>query len=122
MMVFGLFLRRRNLWGLAVLAAGSVIFRHELLTLLIVNMLMHSGFKLKGLGPGTRAVIMAMLGSLIVCLCVDSYFWGHFIVPEWSVFKYNIIEKKSSIYGVFDVLCNVCFRLLLGIGTFLRDY
>lgn len=104
--------------GLAVLAAAAIIFRNELLNLLIINVGMHAGFRLKNLGPSAKTVCAAILLSLCVSVVIDSYFWGYRVLPEWAVFRFNILEKKSSNYGVLFTADN---RHCRGIGILQTD-
>lgn len=119
--VFGLFLRRKNVLGLGLLACSAVIFRHELLALVVANVAMHAGFKLKNCGVGVKTVVISVFIGAILSTFVDSYFWGYWLIPEWAVFKYNVLEGKSAIYGVHDFFFLI-FRHHLGIGTFLMDF
>ena len=90
--------------GLALLTFACVVFRHELFALLIVNMLMHSGFTFKKLGPSVKVVLPTLIASALLSFVIDSYFWGYRVLPEWSVFKYNVIDGKAVNYGVSDFI------------------
>merc|ERR1719285_736966 len=50
-----------------------------------------------------RLVISGLLSAAACVSCsvlVDSYFWGRWIWPEFEVFRVNILENKSSDWGV----------------------
>ncbi|KTW30761.1 hypothetical protein T552_00473 [Pneumocystis carinii B80] len=118
--------------GLFILTFTAVIFRFEIIILVITHsayFLFHNKAIIKDVIKGSfLGGILGLISSMIV----DSWFWReYFLWPEGVAFYFNIIKGKSSEWGVLawhtyfskyipKLLLNPFFFILLGIALLKR--
>lgn len=90
-----------DLTGLTWLAFVGVVFRLEVGVFASVIAVVSS--LVFGQSNIFHNVFMLAAGALVglaVTYGVDSYFWGHSVVPELHAFYFNVVEGKSVEWGV----------------------
>lgn len=86
--------------GLAWLAFSGIIFRLEVVVFAGVIAAVSS--LIFGQSSFTQNGIFLLVASavgLLVSFNIDSYFWGDYVVPEFTAFKFNVVEGKSAEWG-----------------------
>ncbi|KAG7661199.1 uncharacterized protein J8A68_005284 [[Candida] subhashii] len=90
-----------DLSGLTWLAFCGIIFRLEIGLFAVIIALVSS--IIFGQSNIFINIVYLAAGSLIgglTSICIDSYFWNRLLIPELDSFIFNIIEGKSSQWGV----------------------
>ena len=107
----GVIPRMSVLIAVQFLVAAAVLFRCDVVVLLVPILLMdfvrhlteYIGSFRSGLWVWTWNMLIAGavagFGSLAITVLVDSYFWRRWLWPEFDVFFYNAVENKSSNWG-----------------------
>lgn len=108
--------------GIFLLTLSTILFRAEILVLLITTVSWHLTVTRRLAFYRTIKVgIVAGLVSLGLSFAMDSYFWGFYVVPELSGFYFNAIQGNSSDWGtspVYQYLIDLP-KLLLNPAVFL---
>lgn len=94
------FLDRRTEKFVRWAAISTFIFRTELVLLFGPLFLLGVMQKRCRLQRGLIYGIIWSLVSILISTCIDSYFWKHLLWPEGEVLRFNVLENKSSQYGV----------------------
>ena len=100
---FAQFFKGNSARTLSVLAFTAVVFRVELLALVValsVVLVYHNKISQRDL------VIAVAKGASLGCVlsgAVDSYFWQRPTIPELESFYFNVVEGKASEWGVEPV-------------------
>ncbi|KAJ1678053.1 alpha-1,6- mannosyltransferase [Spiromyces aspiralis] len=85
----------------AMLVVASVIFRFEVAVFAIP--MISAELLARSIAPlmVARVACIAFVASLAATIAVDSYYWQQVpLWPEWQVFQFNVIQNKSSLWGV----------------------
>ncbi|RLV89678.1 Dol-P-Man:Man [Spathaspora sp. JA1] len=93
-------LLKQDLKGLMWLGFIGIVFRLEVGVFAVIVSLVSLVFRQY---EPSHVMFYLVAGTLIgglVSLVVDSYFWGTLIIPELQSFVFNIIQGKSSNWGV----------------------
>lgn len=87
--------------GLTWLALTGAIFRLEI-GIFAGSIALVSSFVFgqSSIVSNTFLLVAGTLVGLTLTTCVDSYFWGRLIVPEFEAFKFNIVHGQSVNWGV----------------------
>ncbi|KTW31808.1 dolichyl-P-Man:Man(7)GlcNAc(2)-PP-dolichol alpha-1,6-mannosyltransferase [Pneumocystis jirovecii RU7] len=131
--IIGYFLENKNiLKGLFVLTFVSVIFRFEIILLTMTYALYYWVCNVVKIREIIKTCIFSAIIGLFFSIVVDSWFWQkYFLWPEGVAFYFNIIEGKSSNWGVSawhiyfstyipKLLLNPLFLVLWGVSLFTR--
>eukprot|EP01038_Epipyxis_sp_PR26KG_P012544 gene12544-16822_t len=97
---FGLWLKGFPLYSLTMLGFTAVVFRCDLIVLIVpltIQMLICKEIKLF---PSILAGLLCGILSLSITVGIDSFFWQRYLWPEGIVLFFNTIENKSSEWGV----------------------
>ncbi|CUM66541.1 uncharacterized protein PRCAT00004210001 [Priceomyces carsonii] len=90
-----------NLSGLVWMAFTGIVFRLEVgvfgVIIALVSSLM---FKHSQLFVSVLMLVVGTLMGLAITFPIDSYFWNRPVIPEISSFVFNIVDGKSSEWGV----------------------
>lgn len=98
---FGDCLTGNYISALSLLSFVTIVFRIELVILIGSLGLALLVFKKISLVDGLLSSIRGLGMGTLLSLIVDSYFWQHFpIIPEVHGFIFNVLEKKSALWGV----------------------
>ena len=84
----------------ALLTFSSIVFRNELALLTIIYAL----FSVSASPRITTKLALTGLATLLIGSCgsflIDSYFWDTWILPEAFSFWFNVVQGRSSDWGV----------------------
>lgn len=87
--------------GLGLLAFTAIVFRSEVALLMCSIALTLLVFRQTSIKKMFRPIVIGTVMGLISSALVDSYFWQKpLMVPEIQGFIYNVIQGKSSNWGV----------------------
>jgi len=87
-------------WGIGYFAIAVLIFRFDaavLAGLVVLWTLLSKRITVQLLFVSG---LLSAAASISCSVMVDSYFWGRWVWPEFEVFRFNILENKSSDWGV----------------------
>ncbi|RKF81403.1 Dol-P-Man:Man-PP-Dol alpha-1,6-mannosyltransferase [Golovinomyces cichoracearum] len=102
--------------GIFLMIFAATVFRSEIMILLfsqLLNLLLHDKISLRAMIP---LCIKSASISILITITVDSYFWQHLLWPELTGFYFNIIQGKSSDWGItptYYYYTNLLPKLLL---------
>ncbi|TQS35685.1 hypothetical protein Golomagni_03887 [Golovinomyces magnicellulatus] len=102
--------------GIFLMIFAATVFRSEVVILLfsqLLNLLLHAKISLQAIIP---ICIKSASISVLITIAVDSYFWQHLLWPELTGFYFNIIQGKSSDWGITPIyyyFSNLLPKLLL---------
>ncbi|EMR11356.1 hypothetical protein PNEG_00384 [Pneumocystis murina B123] len=118
--------------GLFILTFTAVVFRFEIIILVITHAIYFWFSNKTTIKEMIKVFSFGGILGLFFSIIVDSWFWKkYFLWPEGMAFYFNIIEKKSSKWGVSawhtyfskyipKLLLNPLFLILWGIALFKR--
>lgn len=87
--------------GLTWLGLTGIIFRLEIGIFGGVIALVSSlVFGQSNIFTNTFLLVAGTLVGVVLTAGIDSYFWGHWLVPEFEGFKFNIVHGQSVNWGV----------------------
>lgn len=88
-------------WALGYLAFAAILFRAEIALLLATLSLSLLLFRKVSPAQIVKAVAIGTLIGAFLSLAVDSYFWQTpLMIPEIKGFLFNVVQGKSSEWGV----------------------
>lgn len=91
---------RRLKQAIACLTLATTIFRAELAILLATTGLYLLSSGRMQLRAMVAVFVVSFIGSLVISVPIDSYFWQRLVWPELSGFYYNAVQGSSSDWGV----------------------
>eukprot|EP00736_Rhodelphis_marinus_P011944 Rmarinus@m.27831 len=102
LLAYAAWIRRQDLLCVMLAVFGAVVFRAEVGILfapvLIQRLVLrNNSTMLRGLLVGA----VTLVGSILLTMSVDSFFWQRLCWPELEVFYFNVILNKSGEWGVF---------------------
>ncbi|KAG5519160.1 hypothetical protein PMAC_002248 [Pneumocystis sp. 'macacae'] len=118
--------------GLFFLTFVAVVFRFEVILLVLTYALYYSVCNVVKIQEIIKVCILSAIIGLFFTIVIDSWFWQkYFLWPEGIAFYFNIIEGKSSNWGVSawhkyfstyipKLLLNPLFLVLWMISLFTR--
>lgn len=103
-------IRTNIMYAIQYMVVAAVFFRCDVIVLLVPILiidLFHCIYFTRSIKSilqwiQNTVIVGAIAGfaSLFVTVFIDSYFWQRWLWPEFDVFWYNVIENKSSNWGV----------------------
>ncbi|SGZ57058.1 CIC11C00000005786 [Sungouiella intermedia] len=92
---------RGDMSGLTWLAFTGTVFRLEIGVFAACIAIVSSfGFGQSNIVANLFLLVAGSLVGLVVTTSIDSYFWGHLVVPEFESFRFNIVHGQSVHWGV----------------------
>lgn len=83
--------------ALALLAAAAVIFRAELVLLLLAQVVyLTLTHRLRLFWKMISAVVIGSGVSVVATVVVDSFFWGRLLWPEMAAFVFNVLHGQAA--------------------------
>ncbi|EMG45928.1 putative Dolichyl phosphate-D-mannose protein [Candida maltosa Xu316] len=90
-----------DLSGLTLLAFTGIVFRLEVgLFGLIIAVVSSLVFGQSNIFVNVFYMVIGTILGGVASVCIDSYFWGRLVIPEIDSFIFNIVQGKSSEWGV----------------------
>ncbi|KAG7191459.1 dolichyl-P-Man:Man(7)GlcNAc(2)-PP-dolichol alpha-1,6-mannosyltransferase [Scheffersomyces spartinae] len=109
-----------DITGFTWLGLTAVIFRLEVGVFgFIIAITSSLGFGQSNVFINLMLLAIGSLAGLFASGFVDSYFWGYWVIPEFSAMYFNVLQGKSSEWGVepfwsyFTVHLPKLFKLIL---------
>jgi len=87
--------------GLVLLTIAGIVFRSEVAVLLATHTLCLLYRRRLRLSQVVSSAVMGLSAGIVLTVTVDSFFWQRFpLWPELHAFIFNVVEGKSSEWGV----------------------
>ena len=100
MVAYGLWLRRCPEKALYCVGIAAVLFRCDMLVLLVPMALQMLLFKEINFISTFVTGVFVCVSTIILSAPIDSYFWMRYLWPEGEVLLFNTVENRSSEWGV----------------------
>ena len=97
---YAFWLGGETLKALSVLTAVTVVFRCDMLILLMPMTLQIIIMQEKPFASVAITGIMTGFFALVASIAIDSFFWQRWLWPEGIVLFFNTVENRSSDWGV----------------------
>lgn len=66
-----------------------------------------------------ESAVRVFIPTLLVCILLDSIYFGHLTITAWNFFKVNVIENRSAEFGVSSPMQFIYYYLPEALGTYM---